>query len=234
MPPSNVIDTQTPQAAFQLRQLSLLRDGGSVLLHVDEAVFPANQFVCITGPSGAGKSSLLFALAGLNQNFAGTIRFQGCRLDALSTAQLAGLRRSSMGIVFQHFQLFDELSAFDNAAMQAMWGARLSRDTIRQHVTELLSRLRIEDIQIACAKLSGGERQRVAVARALASRADVMLADEPTACLDRQTAKELTALLLDNTVGVGGTLIACTHDQDMLERADVVWTLSDGLLHKLR
>jgi len=61
-----------------------------------------------------------------------------------------------------------------------------------------------------------------------------MLADEPTASLDRQTAKELTALLLDNTVGVGGTLIACTHDQDMLERADVVWTLSDGLLHKLR
>lgn len=227
-------DTQAPQAAFRLQQLSLLRDSGSVLLHVDEAEFPANQFVCITGPSGAGKSSLLFALAGLNQKLTGSIQFQGHHLDALSTAQLADLRRSSLGIVFQHFQLFDELSAFDNAAMQAMWGARISRHAIRQHVDELLLRLRIDDTQKLCAKLSGGERQRVAVARALASRADTLLADEPTASLDTQTAKQLTALLVDNTVGVGGTLIACTHDQDMIEQADAVWTLSDGSLHKLR
>lgn len=219
---------------YRLHQLTLNRGGGSPLLHVDDAFFPAGQFVCLTGPSGAGKSSLLFALAGLNRNLSGSIMFHGSNLAGLSSTELAALRRTSLGIVFQHFQLFDELNAFDNASMQALWGARSNRRKVEERVGELLSKLQINDLSSPCAQLSGGERQRVAVARALASNASVLLADEPTASLDRQTGAELITLLMDNTVGIGRTLIACSHDPAMVERADSVWSLGDGGMQRIR
>lgn len=221
-----------PEAAanpplYQLEACVLYRDDAQPLLSIQQATITPGRFVCITGPSGAGKSSLLLSLAGLNRRLSGSLLFKG---RALTPDNSAVPRRTDIGIVFQHMHLFDELDAISNASIHSRWAHRSERQGIVSEAGKMLNALGITDHLARCGTLSGGQRQRVAVARALAAHGSVVLADEPTASLDAQTGEALIDVMLNHTVGSGRTLVACTHDAAMIERADVLWQLAGGTL----
>ena len=149
------------------------------------------------GPSGSGKSTLLNLIAGLDKPTSGTVTVAGERVDRLSETGVARFRRRQIGMIFQFFNLLDDLTVADNVLLPAQL-AGMRRGQARARVGELLAALRIDRHRNAYpARLSGGERQRVAIARALVNRPALLLADEPTGALDTATGEEIGELLLD-------------------------------------
>lgn len=204
-----------------------LRAGGRVLLSVPRLAVPAGQAVAIRGPSGAGKSSLLHVLAGLVRPQAGRVLWGGADIAAMSEEARARVRRESIGLVFQDFLLFEELDALGNAALAAAFAPAPARAALRDGARSWLGRLGLHEAEgRRVDSFSGGERQRVAVARALARGAPVILADEPTASLDRAAADRLVADL----AGLAGerTLIAATHDEALVAQMERVLRMEDG------
>ena len=186
------------------------------------------EAVAVMGPSGSGKSTLLNLIAGLDRPTAGTVTVAGRRIDNLSESGLARFRARHVGIIFQFFNLLDDLTVEDNVLLPAQL-AGLSRRQARARVAELLATLRIEQYRDAYpARLSGGERQRVAIARALVNSPAVLLADEPTGALDSATGEAIGRLLLELNRG-GQTLILVTHSSELAARyAGRVVRLVDG------
>jgi putative ABC transport system ATP-binding protein len=169
------------------------------------------------GPSGSGKSTLLNLIAGLDRPTAGTVTVGGERVDTLSETGLARFRRRQIGMIFQFFNLLDDMTVLDNVLLPAQL-AGMPTARARARVGDLLTALRIEKHRNAYpARLSGGERQRVAIARALVNRPALLLADEPTGALDTATGEEIGALLLDLNSS-GQTLILVTHNPDLATR----------------
>ena len=204
---------------------------GRRLLHVPRLDVAAGEFVCVAGASGAGKSTLLFALAGLLERASGLASWDGTNLLAMSERARVAFRGERIGLVFQDFLLFDELGALDNAAMGGRWRADGERRGIEDRARELLTRFGLDpDERSAVERRSGGERQRIAVARALAIDPGVLLADEPTASLDRAAADRLVETLRDVAATRRCTLIAVSHDPAMHAAADRLVTLADGTL----
>ena len=149
----------------------------------------AGEAVAVMGPSGSGKSTLLNLIAGLDRPSSGTVTVAGQRIDRLSETGLARFRRQQIGMIFQFFNLLDDLTVADNVLLPAQL-AGLPRRQARARVAELLAALHIEQHKDAYpARLSGGERQRVAIARALVNRPALLLADEPTGALDSATGR---------------------------------------------
>jgi len=184
-------------------------------------------FVAIMGPSGCGKSTLLNLLAGLDRPTAGEVWLDGERIDELSEADLARLRRRKVGFVFQSFNLIPTLSAGENVELPLRLAGRRRRDA-RRTADRLLADLGIENRRnTAPAVLSGGEQQRVALARALANAPDIVFADEPTGNLDSVAAREVLGLLR-SVRERGQTLLVVTHDARVAAAADRVVTLRDG------
>jgi putative ABC transport system ATP-binding protein len=182
----------------------------------------SGEFVGIVGPSGSGKSSLLFLLAGLRAPTAGEVRFDGRPVPS-DAGRGATLRRRRIGFVFQEPFLLPYLTVRENALVHAVDAAAAGR--VEAHARTIgLSGLLDERPH----RLSGGERQRGSVLRALANDPDLLLADEPTAFLDRATGRGVIAALR----GDGGrrSLVVVTHDLEMLEGADRVLRLRDGRL----
>jgi len=186
------------------------------------------EFVSIIGHSGCGKSTLLNLIAGLDRPTSGTIVVSGERVDRLSETGLARFRRRQVGMIFQFFNLLDDMTVADNILLPAQL-AGLPAAQARQRATELMTALRIGAHADAYpARLSGGERQRVAIARALVNRPALLLADEPTGALDTATGEEIGELLLDLNAS-GQTLILVTHNPDLAARyARRVIQLVDG------
>ena len=198
--------------------LVLRGEGGRVLLDLPRLDLEAGGTLAVTGPSGAGKSSLLYALAGLLQPARGRIVWGQTDLAALSEAARARFRRERLGLVFQHHLLFEELDVLGNAAVAADFAPRAERAAIRAEAGRWLGRLGLGDRRDpSVGPLSGGERQRVAVARALAHQPAALLADEPTASLDRAAALRLGEDLLA-VAATGRTVIVATHDLDLAGR----------------
>jgi len=169
------------------------------------------------GPSGSGKSTLLNLIAGLDRPTAGTVTVAGQRIDMLSETGAARFRRCRIGVVFQFFNLLDDLTVADNVLLPAQL-AGTSRAKARARADELLAALRIERHRDDYpARLSGGERQRVAIARALVNRPVLLLADEPTGALDTEAGEEIGELLLDLNSS-GQTLVLVTHNPEMAAR----------------
>jgi putative ABC transport system ATP-binding protein len=202
-------------------------DGVSLEIHTGEAV-------AVMGPSGCGKSTLLNMIAGLDRPTSGTVRVHGQDLGRLNETKLAVFRRHRIGMIFQFFNLLDDLSALDNVALAAqLAGTRTG--PARQRAMELFDELGIADRRSAYpAVLSGGERQRVAVARALMNRPALLLADEPTGALDSRAGEQVMDLLLDLNQ-IGQTLLIVTHDERLATRcASRVVELADGRVARER
>ncbi len=171
----------------------------------------AGESVAILGPSGSGKSTLLNMIAGLDRPSSGTVTVDGVRVDTLGEAGSARYRRARIGMVFQFFNLLDDLTVTDNVLLPAEL-AGLARGEARRRAAELLGTLGIARHAGAYpGRLSGGERQRVAVARALMNRPALLLADEPTGALDSASGEDVRALLNDLHAD-GQTIVTVTHD----------------------
>jgi putative ABC transport system ATP-binding protein len=188
----------------------------------------AGEAVAVMGPSGCGKSTLLNMIAGLDRPTSGTVRVHGEDLGRLNETGLCLFRRRRVGMIFQFFNLLDDLPALDNAALAAQLTGT-SAAQARRRALELFDELGIAHRRDTYpALLSGGERQRVAVARALMNRPAVLLADEPTGALDSHSAEQVMDLLIDLNQ-IGQTLVVVTHDEHLATRcASRVVRLSDG------
>ena len=203
-------------------------DRGRVLLSVPSLELEPGVSLGIRGPSGAGKSTLLYALAGLLDRAEGSVRWGDTDLLALSAARRTQFRAERIGMIFQDFLLFDELGALANASLPSMYAPRAQRAALKARASAQLTHLGIPAATRAVNSFSGGERQRVAVARALANDAGILLADEPTASLNRDAADALIADLVARVRNDGKTLIAVSHDTHLLDRMDRVISLADG------
>lgn len=216
---------------LSISDLSVSSSRGRVILSVPELDLPAGSLVGIEGPSGAGKSTLLYALAGL-LDAKGSILWGDDDFLSLSPEKRTRFRADRIGMIFQDFLLFEELSAGDNAALTSLFRPRRERAALRAKAVGWLENLGLggQTTERSVASFSGGERQRVAIARAMAAEAPVLLADEPTASLDRATADRLIDDLVALARRNGTTLIAVSHDTRLISRMDRVLTINDGAL----
>ena len=177
----------------------------------------AGEVVAVMGPSGSGKSTLLNLIAGLDRPTSGMVTVAGRRIDSLSETALARFRARHVGIIFQFFNLLDDLTVEDNVLLPAQL-AGASRRQARARAGQLLERMGIESFRDSYpARMSGGQRQRVAIARALVNSPDLLLADEPTGALDTVTGLAIGRLLQQLNAD-GQTLVLVTHDPALAER----------------
>ncbi|WP_329042181.1 ABC transporter ATP-binding protein [Streptomyces sp. NBC_00178] len=196
---------------IELRGASRRYDDGPPALHEVSLTVRRGEAVAVLGPSGSGKSTLLNLIAGLDRPDTGTVTVDGVRVDELGESGSALYRRSKIGMIFQFFNLLDDLTVADNVALPARL-AGVARAEARRRAAELLENLGIDRHAGAYpGRLSGGERQRVAVARALMNRPPLLLADEPTGALDTAAGQDVSRLLADLNAE-GQTLVVVTHD----------------------
>jgi putative ABC transport system ATP-binding protein len=187
------------------------------------------EFVAVMGPSGSGKSTLLHVLGGLEPATSGEIWLDGRRVDGLSQARWAMLRRRHIGFVFQFFNLVSSMTAADNVELAALLSGATRREA-RSRREELFAGLGLAaKAGAAPAQLSGGEQQRVALARALAPRPSLLLADEPTGNLDSTNTAEVMRLLRRSHAD-GQAILLVTHDGRAASMADRVINLFDGMI----
>jgi putative ABC transport system ATP-binding protein len=187
---------------------------------------PARQFLAVAGPSGSGKSTLLGLIAGLDRPTAGRITVGEVEVTALGEDELARFRRDTVGYVFQSFHLIPTLTALENVAVPLELSGE--PDTGARALALLADVGLGERAHHYPVQLSGGEQQRVAVARAIARRPPLLLADEPTGNLDSATGTQIIDLLLALNRRLGSTLILVTHDPALAACADRIVTLRDG------
>jgi putative ABC transport system ATP-binding protein len=201
--------------------------GPAALDHVNLQV-AAGEAVAVMGPSGSGKSTLLNLIAGLDKPSGGIITVGGQRIGSLSETKLARYRRTQVGMIFQFFNLLEDLTVADNVLLPAQL-AGMPRRKARARCGELLAQLGIAKYRDTYpARLSGGERQRVGIARALVNSPAVLLADEPTGAVDTATGEEIGQLLLDLNAA-GQTLVLVTHNPDLAAKyARRMVRLADG------
>lgn len=188
--------------------------------------FPQGQFTAIMGPSGSGKSTLMHCLAGLDRLTSGHVMVGETNLGELSEKELTLLRRNKIGFVFQAFNLIPTLTAIENITLPLDLG-KTSAD--EAHIAEVVEAVGLSDrLKHKPNELSGGQQQRVAVARALASRPDVIFADEPTGNLDSQTGAEILNFMRGAVDAYGQTIVMVTHDPTAAAYSDRVLFLADG------
>lgn len=214
---------------LRVQDLQVISREGRILLDVPRLEVPAGQSVALRGASGAGKSTLLHVLSGLVRPTAGQVVWGEQDIARLSEDARARFRRDTLGLIFQDCHLFEELSALGNAALASAFAPAADRPAIRARASDWLRGLGLAQAgPRAVDSFSGGERQRIAVARALATNPQIILADEPTAALDRDNADLLGADLVRLAYEAGCTLITVTHDATLAARMDRSVTLADG------
>ncbi|WP_416071406.1 ABC transporter ATP-binding protein [Streptomyces sp. ME02-8801-2C] len=221
--------SRTPAVAARATELSkVYGEGDTKVVALDQVSvgFGQSQFTAIMGPSGSGKSTLMHCVAGLDSFSSGSVRVGDIELGSLTDRQLTRLRRDRVGFIFQAFNLLPTLTALENITLPMDIAGRTPDqewlDTVIQMVG-LSDRLSHRPAQ-----LSGGQQQRVAVARALASKPEIVFGDEPTGNLDSRAGAEVLAFLRDSVRELGQTVVMVTHDPVAASYADRVIFLADG------
>lgn len=216
---------------LQLTDVSLdypTADGTLTVLDGAAMSLAAGERVAITGPSGSGKTSLLLVATGLEAPTSGSVAIDGQALDGLDADRRADLRRDRLGIVFQAFHLIPSLTALENVSLPLdIAGIEDGHARARTMLEEVGLASRVDHYPQA---LSGGEQQRVAIARSLVHRPALLVADEPTGNLDRNTGDSIAELLLSSERRSGASLLLVTHDPALAARCDRTLLLSGGRL----
>lgn len=219
---SSVIDAHNVSKVYMEGSVSTYALN-NVHLHIERG-----EFIAIKGPSGSGKTTLLNMIGGLDIPTSGYVEIDGTNITELSSNELVTFRLHNIGFVFQSYNLIPVLTAEEN--IEFIMLLQNVSDSERQHrVHELLKEIGLEDkAKKKPSELSGGQQQRIAVARALASKPQFILADEPTANLDSKSAGNLLDIMLKLNKEEHMTFIFSTHDQRVIDRARRVITLEDG------
>src|SRR5262249_54445166 len=200
--------------------------GGTLpVLDIDHLRIGPGETIGITGPSGSGKSSLLSVLTGLERPQRGRVEWNGVDIAALAEGARDRWRRTSVGFVFQDFHLFPQLSAIDNVTLPATFRHAVIPSRVRERGRALLAQVGIDARPGAVATCSRGEMQRVAIARALLFSPPLLVADEPTANLDGESARVVTDLLRRLSRETGSTFVAVSHDTNLLAALDHIYSL---------
>lgn len=186
------------------------------------------DFVAIVGTSGSGKTTLLNIIGGLDHTWEGTVTVEGERLADLNDRALADMRNSRLGFVFQQFNLLDHLTALENVLLPAFFGKKGS-DELRGRAVELMERVGLGDKTDATPpQLSGGQKQRVAIARALLREPRIILCDEPTGSLDRDTGIQVLDIFRKLNEEDDITILMVTHEEHIAQMARRIVRLEDG------
>jgi putative ABC transport system ATP-binding protein len=218
----------TGAAAGAVQATKVYGTGEAAIRALDEVdvAFEAGRFTAIMGPSGSGKSTLLHCLAGLDELTSGKVYLGDVELGSLSERQLTVLRRDRIGFVFQSYNLIPTLDARENITLPM---ALAGRKPDRSWVDGVIDTVGLRDrLTHRPSELSGGQLQRVAVARALASRPDVVFADEPTGNLDSKSGTEILGFMSQAVRDLAQTIVMVTHDPVAAAYADRVVFLGDG------
>lgn len=195
-------------------------DNASFVIHKGE-------FVAIMGPSGSGKSTLMHIIGGLDRPTEGTVVIAGVDTTHASDRELARVRNSAIGFVFQQFNLLRKTSAIANVELPLIYRGTYPRER-RERSTTMLTEVGLGDkLPNVPSQLSGGQQQRVAIARALVTNPEILLADEPTGNLDSKSGQEILALFGQLHIQ-GKTIILVTHDPDVASRAKRIIRIADG------
>ncbi|MCY1015463.1 ABC transporter ATP-binding protein [Pyxidicoccus sp. MSG2] len=195
---------------------------------VDLQVHPG-EFISIAGPSGSGKTTLLNLIGCVDTATTGVVSVAGQDTKQLSERQLTDLRLHTIGFIFQSFNLVSVLTVFQNVEFPLLLQRKLDKAQRHERVMQLLEQVGLAShAKHRPNELSGGQRQRVAVARALVTRPQLVLADEPTANLDSVTGQHIIDLMKELNQKEGTTFIFSTHDAKVMNHANAVWRLADG------
>jgi putative ABC transport system ATP-binding protein len=220
-----------PTATYAARAVGATKrygagDSSVTALDAVSVEFRAHEFTAIMGPSGSGKSTLMHALAGLDDLTSGNVFIGDTDLSKLADRELTHLRRDKIGFIFQAFNLIPTLTAIENITLpMALAGRKPDRPWLDQVVDTVGLRNRLHHRP---SELSGGQQQRVAVARALASRPEIIFGDEPTGNLDSRSGAEILAFMRQAVRELGQTIVMVTHDPVAASYADRVLFLADG------
>ena len=190
--------------------------------------FPKGKFTAIMGPSGSGKSTLMHCCAGLDEATSGQVFVGDIEITTLAERALTQLRRDRLGFIFQAYNLVPTLNAIENITLPMMLAGRKGDQA---WIDEVVSTVGLANrLKHRPSELSGGQQQRVAVARALASRPDIIFADEPTGNLDSKTGAEILSFMKRAATDMGQTIVMVTHDPIAASYTDTVLFLADGKL----
>ena len=190
--------------------------------------FPKGKFTAIMGPSGSGKSTLMHCCAGLDEATSGQVFVGDVEITTLPERALTQLRRDRLGFIFQAYNLVPTLNAIENITLPMMLAGRKGDQA---WIDEVVSTVGLANrLKHRPSELSGGQQQRVAVARALASRPDIIFADEPTGNLDSKTGAEILSFMKRAATDMGQTIVMVTHDPIAASYTDTVLFLADGKL----